>query len=246
MRTALVVASMVLAASAAAPMAAQEVHVKKAIADRMTPEELRAYEARLRSRILQREEAGQGFRAGALAPADACPGATHEISGLPYGPVADTTVGQTDDYNLPTDTSDPTCTAPASCTGAGPAGSLPRGAIYTGTGTAPDRAYRLRTSADCTLTITMDPTGAQDLSLIVYQAACSNLLSDCACVDDTGVGGVAEQVTLNAVAGTDYYVVIDGYSTGAAPPGPSGPFTLTVAGSGCALVPIELQAIGVR
>jgi hypothetical protein len=184
-----------------------------------------------------------------MTPADTCAGTTHEISALPFGPVADTTVGQTDDFNLPPDTTNPTCAAATTCTGAGPAGSLPRGAIYTGTGTAPDRAYRLRTDVSCTLTLVMDPTGAQDLALIVYENTCSSLLSDCVCVDDTGVGGVAEVVTLDAVAGTDYFVVIDGYSTGGTPPGPSGPFTLAVTettATGCALVPVELQGFSVE
>ena len=71
--------------------------------------------------------------------------------------------------------------------------------IYPGTGVGPDRAYHIRTDAACNLTITMDPTDvgpdADDLALIVYQSACSDSLSDCVCVDDTGVGGVAEVVT---------------------------------------------------
>ena len=86
----------------------------------------------------------------------------------------------------------------------------------------------------------MDPTGAQDLALIVYQSTCSSALADCLCVDDTGVGGVAESVTLSAVAGTTYFLVTDGYSTGATPPGPSGPYTMGVTGTGCTLVPVEL------
>jgi hypothetical protein len=142
----------------------------------------------------------------------------------------------TDDYDLPADVSAPTCTAPTNCTGDGPVGSLPRGAIYTGTGTGPDRAYHVRTDADCDLTITMQPTGTEDLGLILYQAQCSNSLSDCVCVDDTGIGGDAESVLLNAVSGTDYFIVIDGYSSYATPPGPAGPFTLQITGTGCNLL----------
>jgi hypothetical protein len=208
--------------------------VKKAIADTMTPEQLQAYKEKLARNIANRRNARIPKRPDAVAPgteapADTCPLATHETSAIPYGPVAGTTVGDTDNYDLPADTAAPTCTASTPCTGAGPAASLPRGGIYTGTGVGPDRAYHIRTDAACNLTITVDPTGVEDLSLIVYQATCSNLLSDCVCVDDTGVGGVAEQVTLNAVAGTDYFVVVDGYSTNAVPPGPSGPFTLAIA-----------------
>ncbi len=214
----------------AAPLHAEPgVHVKQAIADSMTPEELAAYTARLAAELAAR-------RAVAPLPADVCDGATAEVSALPFGPVSDTTIGQTDDIDLPSDVTAPTCTAATSCTGAGPMGSLPRGASYTGTGTGPDRVYKIRTDAPCDLTITLDPTGAEDMSLIVFEAACSNNLADCACVDDTGTGGVAETVTLSAQAGIDYFIVVDGYSTGATPPGPSGPFDLTITGTGCNLV----------
>lgn len=218
-----------------------KVRVKKAIADTMTPAELTAYRARLAANFSNIPQP--------QTPADICTAATPEIGSLPFGPIADTTVGATDNFDLPADTTAPTCTASSACTGAGPAGSLPRGAIYTGTGTAPDRAWRIQTSANCTLNITMDPTGAQDLALIVYQSSCSSLLSDCACVDDTGVGGVAEAVSLDAVAGTEYFIVVDGYSTGGTPPGPSGPYTLAVTettATGCSFVPVELQKFSVE
>lgn len=136
------------------------------------------------------------------------------VSSFPYTDGAGTTVGLTDDYDLPPDTTSPTLTATcATGTGAGPAGSLPAGAIYTGTGTAPDRVYRMDFPAGNTdtLTITMDPTGAQDLSLVVYCNTVSSNLSDGLVVDDTGVGGVAESVTVgNIVAGTSLYIVVDG------------------------------------
>jgi hypothetical protein len=165
------------------------------------------------------------------AAADTCQAATPEIGTLPYGPISDTTVGSADDFDLPADLTDPTCTAPTSCTGGGEPSSLPRGAIYTGTGTGPDRAYRVQTSADCTLTITADPTSSEDLSLIVYETTCSSSLADCACVNDAGNAGDAETVTLNAIAGADYFIVVDGYAGG-----PGGPFTLTIDGTGCELV----------
>ncbi len=171
-----------------------------------------------------------------MAPGDTCVAATHEVGPLPYNPPASTTVAAVDDYNLPADLEAPTCTAPTSCTGSGPGSSLPRGAVFAGTGTGPDRAYRIRTDQSCDLTITLDPTAAEDLALIVYQGSCSNSLGDCVCVDDSDIGGVAESVVLSAVAGVDYFLVVDGYSTGAVPPGPSGPFTLSIAGTGCELV----------
>lgn len=40
--------------------------------------------------------------------------------------------------------------------------------------------------------------------------------------------------------GLDHFIVIDGYSSGGTPPGPTGPFDLSVNGSGCLLVPVEL------
>jgi hypothetical protein len=228
----------------AAAITPAEVKVKKAIADTMTASELAAYKQRLADRVNQgliNRSKGNRLR----TPADTCTAATPEIGPLPYTPAADTTVGQADNFDLPADTTNPTCAVGASCTGAGPAGSLPFGAIYTGTGTGPDRAYRIITNANCTLTISMDPTSSQDLALILYQANCSSSLADCACVSDTGIGGAVETVTLNAVAGTTYFVVVDGYSTGATPPGPSGPFTISVTGTGCALTPVGLQTFSV-
>ena len=158
------------------------------------------------------------------------------ISALPYTDTG-TTVGATDDYNLPADTTSPTLTAGCAtlATGAGPAGSLPRGAVYTGTGTAPDVVYSMSfpSGNPDTLTITMDPTGSQDLALIVYCNTVSSSLADGLCVDDTGVGGVAESVTVgNIAAGTTLYIVVDGYSTGGTPPGPSGPYMLSVTSTG--------------
>ena len=216
-----------------------EVLVKKAIADTMTPEELAAYKQRLAERVAARRMAGSPLHSAVRAPADTCTAATPEIGALPYNPAADTTLGMVDDFDLPSDVTAPTCTVGATCTGAGPAGSLPAGAIYNLTGTGPDRAYRIITDANCALAITIDPTGADDLGLIVYQANCSSSLADCACVDDTGANGVAETVTLSAVAGTTYFVVVDGYG------GSAGPFTLNITGTGCSLVPVELMDVKV-
>ena len=227
-------------AAAQTALPVDEVRVKEALAATMTPEELAAHKAKMAKLLVAKRERAS---VGILAPADTCASATNEVGPLPFNPPADTTVGQADNYDLPADTTTPTCTASSNCTGAGPAGSLPRGAVYTGTGTGPDRAYRIRTNANCTLAITMDPTGAQDMALIVYQANCSSNLADCACIDDTGVGGAAESVSLDAVAGTDYFIVVDGYSTGATPPGPSGPFTISIAettATGCQLVGLAL------
>lgn len=209
-----------------------QVRVKKALKDSMSPEQYQAHVEKM-AKFLANKAANPVVR----TPADTCGAATYEISALPFGPAASTTIGATDDYDLPANVTQPTCFASTTCAGA-PSGT---GNIYTGTGTGPDFAFRIRTSANCSLTINMDPTGSEDMALIVYQTQCSSSPNDCACVDDTGVGGVAESVTLNAIAGTDYFLVADGYSSGAAPPGPSGPFTMGVTGSGCTLTPVDLQ-----
>ncbi len=158
------------------------------------------------------------------------------ISALPYTD-SGTTVGATDNFDLPADVTSPTLTAGCAtvANGAGPAGSLPRGAIYTGTGTGPDVVYRLSfpSGNPDTLTITMTPAAGLDLALIVYCNTCSNALSDGLVVSDRGTAGGAETVTVgNIAAGTDLYVVVDGYSTGGALPGPSGAYTLNITSSG--------------
>ena len=210
-----------------------QVRIKQAIADSLTPAQLQERRERLARWLEQQAQLPQ------RAPGDTCAVATNEVSTLPFNPAADTTVGQVDNYDLPADTTNPTCAAPTTCTGTGTAGSLPRGAIYTGTGTGPDRAYKIRTNVACTLNVTIDPTSTQDLAAIVYQTQCSSNLADCGCVSDAGVGGATETISLTTVAGTDYFVVADGYSTGATPPGPSGPFTLSItetSATGCQLV----------
>jgi hypothetical protein len=219
--------------------------VRKAIADRMTPEQLHAYKLQLAEAIregrLQRPRPPQD---SPLTPADTCTAATYEIGSLPFNS-SDTTVGMTDDYDLPADVTDPTCTASTNCTGGGVAGCGPRGCIYTGTGTGPDRAYRIRVSAPCDLSIAGTPTAAPpnewDLAMTVFQTQCSSSLADCVCVDDNNFPGESESVLLNAVPGLDYFIVIDGYLEGIPNPPPNtGPFDLSVTGSGCILVPAEL------
>jgi hypothetical protein len=214
--------------------------VRKAIADRMTPEELHAYKLKLAQAIkegrLQRNVRPQEHP---LTPADTCTLATNEVGALPFNS-SGTTVGNVDDYDLPADVVSPTCAASTNCTGGGVAGCGPRGCIYTGTGTAPDRAYRIRVDAPCNLTINGADTSNWDLALVVYQSQCSSNEADCVCVDDSDFAGTAESVLLNAVPGLDYFIVIDGYSSGGTPPGPSGTFNVSVNGTGCVLVPVDL------
>ena len=167
-----------------------------------------------------------------LAGSDVCSSAS-QISAVPFAD-SSTTVGATDNYDLPADTTSPTVTGCPTCnaTGGGPVGSLPRGAVYTGTGTGSDVAYRISYATNNnSLNVTMDPLGAEDLALIVYTNVCSNLLSDAIVVDDTGSGGVAESVTITNMPSGAYHIVVDGYSSGGTPPGPSGAYSLNVTGS---------------
>ncbi len=218
-----------------------QIRIRKAIAEKLTPEQLQARKERLARMIAARRARGLEVAGVGEIPADTCPAATATTSGLPFGPVADTTVGMANDYT-PALSPTLTCSAPTSCVGR-PTG---RGEVYSGTGWGPDRAYRIRTDADCSLTIDINPTdtltAADDLGLLVYQAQCTNDLIDCACASDNGFpdnpdpNGNTEGVVLDAIAGTDYFIVVDGYSSTLGPPGAEGPFTLGITGTGCTLV----------
>ncbi len=236
-------------AHAQGPIDTSGIFVKKALAQRLTADELRSYEERLaRHRAAGAFDRAPSGAAATRTPGDTCPAATYELIGPPWGPFPSTTAGALDNYDLPPDTTNPTCAAAVTCTGTGPAGSLPRGAVYTGTGTGPDNAWRIMTAGNCTLAIHMAPTGGQDLALVTYLAGCGSSLLDCACVSDSGLAGQAEDVSLEAVTGVEYFVVVDGYSTGGAPPGPAGPYELTITspGGGCILVPVELQGFSIE
>ena len=223
-----------------------QVRVKKALSAQMSPEQYAAHVDTMAKQLAARAAAGKVAPSpnAVRAPGDTCTAATPELGALTYNTTGSTT-GLVDDYDLPPDTANPTCAAGASCTGTGTAGSLPFGAIYTGTGMGPDQAFSIRTDANCALTIAMTPTGGQDLALELFQNQCSSSLSDCACVSDQGVANGTETITLNAVAGTQYFVVVDGYSAGATPPGPAGPFNLAISGTGCNLTPVQLQSFGI-
>ncbi len=167
-----------------------------------------------------------------IGGADTCPGTN--IGALPFNDTG-TTVGFVDNYKLPPDTTSPTVTGCPTCTatGTGPAGSLPRGAVYTGTTVGPDVAYTVTfSSSNNSLNTTMTPTGGQDLSLVVYTNVCSNLPTDAIAVSDTGIANQAETVTISTMPAGTYNIVVDGYSAGGTPPGPSGPYSLAVTGSG--------------
>ncbi len=183
-----------------------------------------------------------------LVGGDTCGAAATVINTLPYADVG-TTVGFVDNYDLPADTVAPTVTGCPTCApvGGGPAGAAPRGGVYTGTGTGPDVAYSICfTSANNSIDVTMDPTGAQDLTVIGYTNVCSSLLTDAIVIDDDGVGGAAEDFQITNMPAGTYHIVVDGYSTGGVPPGPSGPYTLNVTGTGtlCGVVAAGVNISG--
>lgn len=142
--------------------------------------------------------------------------------------VSSTTVGATNDYDI------------ATVCGTGQT-------LFGGTGASLDVTFGVVTDQNCSVTVTADPTGTSwDLALYVLQApgaACIALpsLADSQCVtmDDNGGGDVTETVTFNATAGTQYFVVVDGFNTA------TGTFDLTIAGTGCNLVPVGLQRYSV-
>ncbi|MBK7392348.1 MAG: carboxypeptidase regulatory-like domain-containing protein [Chloracidobacterium sp.] len=165
-----------------------------------------------------------------FAGGDTCGAPATTIAALPYTDAAGTTVGLTDNYDLPPDTTFPTLTGCPTCTetGGGSAGSLPTGAVYTGTGTGPDSAYKITfNTGNANILVNMDPT-AQDMAVMVYTNVCSSSLADGIVIDDSGVAGAAESVQITTMPAGTYHIVVDGYSTGGTPPGPSDTYTLNV------------------
>jgi hypothetical protein len=170
---------------------------------------------------------------GLMSGGDTCSSAT-AIGALPFND-SGTTVGMTDDYDLPTAISAPTVTGCPTCTatGGGPPDAAPRGGVFLGTGTGPDVAYSITfSSSNNSLDVTVTPTGSQDLALIVYTDVCSNNLSDAIVVDDDNSDGEAEHVVISNMPAGTYNILVDAYSTGGTPPGVSGPYSIAITGSG--------------
>jgi|GEM_PF-6139280 len=138
---------------------------------------------------------------------DTCAIAFPTSGALPFND-SNTTVGATDDY-----------TYGSAC-----------GGFNADSGVGPDVAYLVQTSETCDLEVTMDPV-ANDLALWVV-TDCSDPVAGCVAGDDSGGGGTAEVVGFTATAGTDYYVVVDGFQ------GASDDFTLAITettATGCTL-----------
>lgn len=142
--------------------------------------------------------------------------------------VSSTTVGATNNYDIAT-----TCGVTQT--------------LFGGTGASLDVAFGVTTDVDCAVTVNADPTGANwDLALFVLQApgaACTQLPSfadgQCITMDDDGGSNITESASWNATAGTQYFVIIDGFNAA------TGTFDLTITGTGCNLVPVELQQFSV-
>jgi MYXO-CTERM domain-containing protein len=166
----------------------------------------------------------------ALTGADTCaeaPLAAHSLDEPVV--ITDTTVGETDDIDLPDATTDPTCTAAPPCIGAGATAGA-RGIVWPGCGTGPDKAYRFQVDAACELTVTMVPDVA-DLGLYLFSTACASDLAACACVSDNAFAGMQEAISsIQAEPGVNYYLLVDGYQNPppATDPPSSGSYTLTI------------------
>jgi len=142
--------------------------------------------------------------------------------------VSSTTVGATNNYDI------------ATVCGTGQT-------LFGGTGGSLDLAYSVVTDQNCSVTVNADPTGTSwDLALYVLAApgaACTALPSladgQCVTMDDDGGGNITESVTFAATAGTQYFVIVDGFNAA------TGPFDLTITGTGCNLVPVKLQSYSI-
>ncbi|HSX59204.1 MAG TPA: hypothetical protein VLF18_03290 [Tahibacter sp.] len=142
--------------------------------------------------------------------------------------VSSTTVGATNNYDI------------ATVCGTGQT-------LFGGTGASLDVAFGVTTDADCSVTVSGDPTGTSwDLAMYVLQApgaACTQLpsLADAQCItmDDDGGGNITETMTFAATANTQYFVIVDGFNAA------TGTFDLTITGTGCNLVPVGLQRFSV-
>ncbi|MBI5489312.1 MAG: hypothetical protein HY905_18405 [Deltaproteobacteria bacterium] len=90
------------------------------------------------------------------------------------------------------------------------------------TAPGPEMVYRFTPTTTVTVTFSTCGGAAYDTVLYAWAGTCGSG-STVACADDSC--GVQSTITFTALAGTTYYVVMDGYGTASL-----GPFTLTVTG----------------
>jgi hypothetical protein len=175
---------------------------------------------------------GRTLRPSLLGSADTCAEASPELSALPRL-FSDDTSGFGDDYGYgdacgcsPIDPRAPNC-----------------GGFNGDSGVGPDIAYKVVVDQDCTLLAQLSPTDPLvDMALYVT-TDCDDIASGCVGGDDWGAEGQGEEVPFEAVAGTDYWVVVDGFL------GDSGPFELVIVETGstpCSILPVELLTFGVE
>lgn len=148
-------------------------------------------------------------------PSDACGGATLEVSTLPFADAGDTT-GLANDYDI--DSIGGACD-----TGFDSGGN--------------DIAYVVQTDVTCDVTAAEDGSFDEVLYIVTD---CGNLAGSCVGSSD---GGSPETVSFTATAGTNYFVIVDGWSGS-----PSGTYTLDITedtATGCQLVPVELQSFDI-
>jgi hypothetical protein len=217
-----------------------KVHIKPSVAAKLTAAQLEAKREKAAKRIAARIARGPLPN----TPGATCAAATNDVSALPYTHAGNAI---TDSVNL-TNTWDMTYNTSAACVGGALVGDDPRGSVFQGTGVGGDEAYRIRTSANCSLTIGMTPgVGGNDQNVAVYSDSNCNGVGNLICIDDSNGGGAAESVALSAIAGTNYFVVVDGYlSSSSSGSPPTGPYTLNITGTGCTLTPVDLQSFEIK
>jgi hypothetical protein len=193
-------------------------HQRKVVWNTLTSSEQAAYMdlyehylAANKDQATQVTALGVPLKGQVRTPGDDCGTATNEISVFPYSDSGDTTA-LVNDYDV---LSSVTCNTAFDSNG-------------------PDMVYQIQVDQDCDLTV----TESADTHDVVLWA-----VTDCADVDNTCIGssdsGNPESFTFFASAGTDYWLIVDGWN------GESGPYTLDITdtnGIGCSLVPVELQS----
>lgn len=161
--------------------------------------------------------------AAIMTPGDTCAAATFEMGILPFSDI-DTTTGRDDTNTYP-----------------GPCADASNGLIGSAIGA--DLYYRIRPSGSCTLQVSMNPVGPENLGLYIASDCAPLSAANCITMDDNGLGGVTEIVTFAATAGTDYFILVDGVS------GAEGQYSLAVssASGDCgSLLPVELQSFAIE
>ncbi len=211
--------SLIVLLVAAGPVAAAGVDwdTVKSVWNTLTPDEQAAYRAQMPAEWSQQRPQGKARILGqdaSLVPGDTCGAATNEVGALPYSDSGDT-APLANDYDIAT----ATCSLGFDSTG-------------------PDNVYRVRVDTTCDVLASLDSSGVYDTVLWA--------VTDCADTDNTCVGaddsGEPEEFTFTASAGTDYFVIVDGWS------GQGGTYTLDISeatATGCVLVPVELESFNV-